>query len=292
MKKSENAWGPVLNAKLAEELSKRGYFAIADSNTVGTRFAEFHDAGQPRPKAEREMARRVGADGILYIQYFGEPEIKCEYTQAKVLKVNECVNSACGTSEYSVVDFKKTMAVGIMTVPFSATLVDTRTGVSSTIRGTAGNLAAEYASDCPSNEEITKKFVRENAWRIAKTFSPKTGELEVQFETDTNGCPKPRQKEASELLNKGIQFALKKNYREARDQWLQAAEMCEQKSPAASWNLAIYYWLAGDDNLAKEHFDRAMRLGGSRYSENEYHQQALTNFRFSIYHTTRGTEGK
>lgn len=275
-------WKETFRKRLQERFAERNAFAVVDSSSIASDLEKFLGAGDTRPKEEKILVQGIGAEGVVYVEFTGPAKWgACEHTQSKSIQTQLCFGHSCGEITHSVLDFKKSMAVRALTIPFRAFVVDTRNGVVGRMSGIAGELSSTYSGECLSDDLVMSYLLSSYATRIAEHYSPavRTDEVEVEFESSVEGCPDTVRAEASSLLKTGIGFAMNNDFRKAREPWLTAMNVCKEKSASAHWNLGIYFWVVGDLNAADTHFKKALTLGGDRFRENALHQRALDRLR-------------
>lgn len=271
-------WQEFCVRQLQKAFAARQFLTVTDSKSISVDLEKFRNSGAVRPKQEKKVVQSIGADGILYLDYTGVPKWECERTQGKELKTRQCFGESCDEHNMAVLDFKKSMSVKTVEIPFTAMLVDTRNGMISKMTGTFGELAPVYDFDCMSDERVMSLMLQSHADYMALKFSPGMGEIEVELETDVDDCEDKHQSVAKSYLTEGISYAIDKNFRKAREPWLKASEICNGKSAGAHWNLGIYFWMAGDLKTANNHIKEAIGLGGKRYERNPIHKNTLDTF--------------
>lgn len=143
-------------------------------------------------------------------------------------------------------------------------MVNVETGHSLPYTNTQPLIRTNSSEECPSAQALFGEAIELAAANMARNISPQITDLKVPVDDDPKGSPPESSKAVKNYLKTGILYAKATPplYEKARENWENALMASDYNSLYAFWNLAVYYWYAGDLEKAEEYFKKSEDMGG------------------------------
>ncbi|MBL8033370.1 MAG: hypothetical protein JNJ69_06710 [Leptospiraceae bacterium] len=272
----EEEWSVVAFKSLQTSLGEQRFFVIVDSSAAAEALAGFATAEIPRPPEEKNLAKKIGVDGFLYMQLTGAAESNCSVRSYQVRK-EQC--SGTGKDRKCVTYYETHYeSTRYTAVPVRGKLVSAKTQNTIVFADRAVHSATVSGSSCPSQSWSTLVAIANGAQMIAQAMSPTVTDMEIPLDADIEGTPAEKEAEVKALLKEGIALADKQDFRNARNKWMQALDLSSAKSAAAHWNIAVTFWMAGDYESATQHFNSSREITGIHFTNDREKSQTLAKF--------------
>jgi len=226
-KTGHNRWIIHLTKALHETLTRYGYFRMVAPQTATP-------------------------DGVIHIELNAPIENSCAKTTHMRLK--EVCHRQGNSRQCTSYAQPETTSHQLMKMSVRVRFVDPRVGT----LVEHDELVQLFDSKCVVFEDALRSASELAANKIARAISARTEDFRVPLlsnEPETMGV---KSAEIRQRLEVGILSAEKQDHESAGRQWLDALKLSDNKSPAAHWNLAAYFWSKGDFVSARAHFDSAL----------------------------------
>ena len=266
-------WAGGLQGVQERTLRRYGYFQLLDLGGRDSRLREIAYSQTGLTDEQKEIGQELAADGFFFIEIPRQPAYDCKKyetfkTKTSCTKRGKIVRNnveqyVC--TEKKTVLVKSTYYVTTLTVFLKGRLVNTETAQS--ISPTHAEPIYQRGDSCVSYGRMFASAAESASESIARALSPLVSKLDVPLDDKPVGVPESAAAAVEKLLEEGVGLADDSQFKLARDKWKEALQRSAQSSANAFWNLAVYYWYAGDMQAAEDHFRRAERLGGIEYMD-------------------------
>ena len=261
-------WTRTLQGITENTLRNYGYFDFVDLGSRKRREKELVFTQTGLSPAQKQIGRELRVQGFLFIEIPAQPSQDCTINRNTIYK-KVCAREVLNTEEDKwECKQEKTLNIpndeGVMftTVHLRIKLVNIKTGKYVSHYYSAPHRMSRK-SNCPSRLSAFSAAARTAARSLASRVSPEMTKLRVPVIKDTDGTPDNLAEQVETLLELGMNWAKAQppNYEKAGEKWRDALQASGRTSAAAYWNLAVYYWYAGDMEKAEAYFKQASQRG-------------------------------
>lgn len=270
-------WATLMEAKVESALSKRGYFTIVDLAHRKERLRQLAHSQSGLTSQSLKIGKEMAVKLILVVTLTNAPKTECKI-EKELNRENPIGNIMSGlvnkpkdageeedgvisstlSTTASTIGGKRNTGIRYFSVYIQAKMIEVETG-----KSLAEAISAPYRHpnqsgnlECPSVLKALDGALTVSAVKLAERLSPGLIEMDIPFSNDVSDVREPQQKRVEDSLNSGITSTKASDMNEAGKAWLRAYSASSNQSLAATWNLAIYYWWAGQDQKAQTMFKK------------------------------------
>ncbi len=257
-------WDNTIEAAVSKSIAKLDYYNVINIESRKKRLQELAYSQSGLTKESLEIGRELQVQAFLIVRMTNPPRIEC-----KIEEVEDYVATTAAIAVRAIVNpdnagkinTGRRTGVRYVTIFVEGKITNIETGrsVSHLYTGTKRIASKPGNRVCTSPYKALGELFIATGQELAKNLSPRLNRLNVSLMTTSKDVQGEKKAEVDARIQSGIEWAKNGDMDEAKIEWEAALERSGQRSGAAIWNLAVYYWHIGDFDQAHEYFEKIKR---------------------------------